>query len=175
MRLAIITTASAFLATLICRTEHRPLRYIFVFILALLASYALNCNAMEIEDIDAKIHSFHMQEFNAAIPLELRQVYVEKCEYHKQQGALYLKYAEDLSLFWGDETDRQKANYCFKVLLAMIVPATPMSKIIAGAIAFISDYGLDVLDRWHLIRTHLMTAEYHFKMLEFYQEVLEKG
>ena len=163
MRMAILVTGSAFLASVICKSEHRLWRYLLVFALSYMASCSMNCHAFELESFDAKLSHEHTK------------MYMEKCEYHKKQGEMYYKNAKDLGLFWGEESERQKANYCFKVLLATIAPSTPMSKALAAAIAFIADYGMDVMDRWHLIRSFLMEAEYHYKMLEFYEEVLIKA
>jgi len=163
MIIAIITAGSAFLANVICNGTHNPRRYFLVFLITFLSSFVLDCFCFEMDGYTAKLNP------------SLVQTYIEKCEYHKNQGDMFYKNAQSLSWYWVAETDREKANYCFKVLIATMAASNPMSKAMAAAIAFIADYGMDVMDRWHLIRSNLLEAEYHYKMLEFYEEVLIKA
>lgn len=70
-------------------------------------------------------------------------------------------------------SDREKAEYCFHVLMASLVKGTPQSKVLAIAIAFCYDYVPSCINEWHKMIYWMEKQKYHFEMMEHYKAILQ--
>jgi len=113
--------------------------------------------------------------FECTLSKKDRQYYQEKIKFHRDNGDRTYRDAKNKCWWLPDLSDREKAKYCFSTAVALIAPNDPKSKLIGATLTLLLQYGLDCMDEWNYIQNKLHWSEYHYEMMEFYQEVLLKG
>lgn len=94
-----------------------------------------------------------------------------KMDYHCEEGCRCLKEAEEASFLLPNISERDKANFCFTNIMAVLAPGTPALKLIGAALAICAQYGSMVMAEWQRVDTKLHQAKYHFEMEEHYRLV----
>lgn len=111
---------------------------------------------------------YHLKKLNS----QDRKFYEDKLIFHRENAIRTYNEANERCRFLPKVDDRKKAEYCFNSAIAMIAPATPMSKVVIGLISLLGQYGIDCLKEWHYIDNKLFWCHYHYDMMEFYEELL---
>lgn len=112
--------------------------------------------------------------FQFALSKKDRKFYQEKVKFHKENGEKAYRDAKKKCWWLPDTSDRDKAKYCFTTAISLIAPNNPKSKLMGAILTLLLQYGLDCMDEWNYIQNKLHLSEYHFEMMEFYQEVLQQ-
>lgn len=162
---ACIVVGSAFIANLIFRNKHPWISYILAFILVLLSSIFFGLGAYE----------FKFTPVEMKLSKDDRVTYRELRDYHLDNAQNCEAQARLCCTFLPDVPDRDKATYCFEILVSTLLPTQPMSKIMAACATFLIKYGFECMQEWHKIQKYLHEAKYHYEMYEFYQDVLDKA
>lgn len=104
-----------------------------------------------------------------------RKYYEDKVRFHKSNAERTFRDAKNKCWYLPDIDDRDKAKYCFNTGMAAVFAGDPYSKAIAAVASLLLQYGLDCMDEWEYIQNKLHWSQYHYEMMEFYQDVLENG
>lgn len=120
-------------------------------------------------------HSYELYPYESKLTQDQKEFYMERMEFHREKAISSYETAKNMSMFCLDLSEKDKADYCFKVLMATVAGSTPMSKIIAGGIAFISQFVCDSVRVWHTIQVLLYDSKHHYELQEFYANVLVNG
>lgn len=163
MKTALICTISAFLGNIITKSKHSVKLYIIFFLITLTIGLFLEANAYELYPYESKLTE------------DQKVYYMERYEFHKAKAISSYETAKNMSMFCLDLTDKEKADYCFKTLMATLVGSTPMSKVISAGIAFMSQFVCDSIGTWHTIQVLLYDSKHHYELQEFYADVLING
>ncbi len=99
----------------------------------------------------------------------------QKVQFHKENGERCYKDAKERCWWLANISDRDKARYCFTTFGILAAPGEPRSKSIIAVISALIQYGLDCSDEWHYINTKLYWSQYHFEMMEFHQDLINRG
>ena len=110
----------------------------------------------------------------ASLNKEDKKFYQQKVEFHLNNAERTYRDAKKRCAFLPDVDYRKKAEHCFIAAGNCLIAGTPQSKIIAGLMTLLLSYGIDVMQEWDYIQNKLHWSEYHYEMMEFYQEVLKK-
>jgi len=177
---AIIITGGFFIANIISKQKHIVWNYIgiFFFVLGILFLSSSKAEAAPFKpNASIEIETFNHAFFgkNAALTRENKQYYTDKIEFHKSNGERTFKDAKNKCWYLPGLTDRQNARYCFTSAGASLYPGTPQSKLVKVIITTLIQYGVDCISEWEYIDNKLYWAQYHFEMMEFYEEVIVKG
>jgi hypothetical protein len=119
----------------------------------------------------------HASEYNRYGTLSFSQgkYYREKKNWHQNEAILAFERAHEKFWFLPRIPDRALARSCFTTAMTTATAATPQSKLMAAIVNIMVTYGLSVMDEWDYINYNLMDAAHHFEMMEFYNDVLNKG
>ena len=101
--------------------------------------------------------------------------YREKKNWHQDQAIKAFERAHEKFWFLPRISDRALARSCFNTAMTTATASTPQSKIMAAIVSCMITYGIAALDEWDYINYNLMDAAHHFEMMEFYNDVLNKG
>jgi hypothetical protein len=99
----------------------------------------------------------------------------QKRQFHQENGERCLKDAKDMCWWWPCLKDRENVRKCWMTAVTAFIPADPRSKLIGMIVAYFGQHGYDCYEEWCNINTKLYWAEYHFEMMEFYEQVLKQG
>ena len=100
---------------------------------------------------------------------------LQRISFHQNEGIKAYEFAHEKCWWLPRIRDRAMARSCFTTAITTATSGTPQSKIMNAITNLLITYGLSVLDEWDDINYNLMEAEYHFEMMEFYNDVLNKG
>lgn len=189
---AAFVTSIIFIADMITDTKKKFYTYVIIFLLIAGIGFTFSKGfAAEVEFLE-KVH-FSSTNFvrNAQIEIEVlkesfaspnfaldinqRLYYQQLIEHHRIEGDKAYIESKEKCWWLPNLTDREKARYCYTTALAGIATGTPGSKIVVMTITLLGQYGLDCIDEWHKIKTLLHSSQYHYEMMEFYQNVLNKS
>lgn len=145
------------------KTPHRIWIYFTAFIITLLASVSLSASPINFRYPDMKLDQYQVKKF------------MDLCDYHEKKAKKYLKRAEDICWWMPDLDAREKGQCCIRAIVASIGGTTPVSKMVLSLLSLFETYTEAALGDWYELQDNLLEANYHFEMLEFYQEVLVKG
>lgn len=104
-----------------------------------------------------------------------RKDYASLIKFHKGEAERTFADAKARCWILPKLTDRQNAQYCFGAIAALVAPVDPMSKLVGVITATLILYGIDCCDEWHYINNKLYWSQYHYEMMEFYEEALRKS
>ena len=99
----------------------------------------------------------------------------DKVQFHKENGDRCLNDAKNKCWWLPDLDDREKARYCFTNIGVLVCPGDPKSKLIISIVTTLIQYGLDCSEQWHYINNKLYWAQYHYEMMEFYEDLIKHG
>ena len=114
-------------------------------------------------------------DYEAALSPSDARYYRDKKNHHQNEGIKSYERAHEKCWWLPRIRDRTMARSCFTTALTTATAGTPQSKIMAAITNLLITYGLSVMDEWDDINYNLMDAEYHFEMMEFYNDVLNKA
>jgi hypothetical protein len=119
----------------------------------------------------------HSSEYNRYVTLTYSQgkYYREKKNWHQDQAILAFERAHEKFWFLPRISDRSMARSCFTTAIATATASTPQSKVMAAIVNIMITYGLAALDEWDYINYNLAEAQHHFELMEFYNDILNKG
>lgn len=120
----------------------------------------------------ANISNFHHVR---SLKFEDCTTFARKVIFHRENAERCYRDAEKRCWYIPDITARRNADYCLSNAGALCYPGTPQSKLIAVMINTMVQYGLDCCEEWHHINNKLYWAQYHYEMMEFYQDLIAKG
>lgn len=163
MKTALICTMSAVIGNLVTRNTHRFSLYFLVFFMAYLFSVFIEG------------HSYELYPYESKLSQDQKEFYMKRYEFHKAKAISSYETAKNMSMFSLELSEKEKADYCFKTLMATLVGSTPMSKVISAGIAFISQFICDSIGTWHTIQVLLYDSMHHYELQEFYENVLING
>jgi len=187
---SIILTLTLVVVHIFFKQTRKPLFYLVIFALMLLINFAfskaealpfndsyenesiLGFNSHAREDI---FNNLHLLGYNAVLTRDEKRTYQEKIAFHQSNAERTLQDAKN-KCWWIPNTDyREKAKYCFTAAVSAVSMGTPQSRIVAGISSMLICYGIDCQEEWHYIKNKLYWSEYHYEMMEFYQDVLRYG
>jgi len=98
----------------------------------------------------------------------------EKMHYHELQACIYLNKIEQ-DIYWclPDYDDLEKTKLCFTTAMSGLAPGDPKIKMAVMFLTFMTQCGLDVIDRYQEVMYNANRAQYHYDMYVFYVETLE--
>lgn len=96
-------------------------------------------------------------------------------QFHQENGDRCYKDAKERSWWLPDISDREKARYCFTNIGVIACPGDPKSKIIIALVTSLIQYGIDCTEEWHYINDKLYWSQYHYDMMEFYNNLIKNG
>ena len=102
-----------------------------------------------------------------------KKLFSEKYQFHIVNAERTYNDAKDRSWWLPDIDDRQIARTCFNTIGALALPGTPQSRIVAGLISLMINYGLDCISEWEYINNKLYWSQYHYEMAEFYANAIK--
>ena len=139
-------------------------RYILVFLIAFLGTFAIRSYAEE-----AKFSVYNLQ-------VEFRewksQDWEEKAWEHLAEAEECIEEAREITLLLPCPSDKEKADYCLKILMGSWVGGTPQTKLAAIAFAFLSEYIPACINDWRRLTDLMHEARYHYEMAEFYEQLV---
>lgn len=172
-------------------------RYVFLFILIILANLIFPVNAKEYDDnsnditMDSletspgfeeelmpqlRLRMSLLKEFQEkGLTYEQKKEYLELAEKFNKDGTLCLKQAEQMSWYLPSRKERDYAKSVLRAAIAALAGSDIRSKIVAGCASLLYDYIEDATDEWKEIKRKLYWSEYYFEMAEFYQDLAKKG
>lgn len=101
--------------------------------------------------------------------------YKKYIEYHHDKAVGYFCDAEEICWYLPDVDDKESARYCFTAAIALLASGSPISKACAAVLTTMTNYGLDAMEDWNMMKTLIHKAQYHSEMEQFYAELLIKG
>lgn len=164
-----------FLANLVTRNKHKLADYVLVFIIGFLISYVQIGKCHAYQGIDFNSAKFELQDYRAALDEEQIDHFEMLAKKNREMGNLCVFTAKKMIWFLPDLTDEQMSNMCLATFSVGLAPTTPWSKIIRMFIAVSVQYVGHCKNEWNHIQNLLHTAEYHFELAEFYDDVVEKA
>lgn len=119
----------------------------------------------------------HTSEYNRYATLTFSQgkYYREKKNWHQNEAILAFERAHEKFWFLPRISDRSMARSCFTTAMTTVTASTPQSKVMVAIVNVMITYGLAALDEWEYINYNLAEAQHHFELMEFYNDVLNKG
>lgn len=103
------------------------------------------------------------------------KTYKDKYQFHKENAERCFNDAKNKCWCLPKIDDREKARYCLTNIGIIIAPGDPKSKLIIAIISTLIQYGLDCSEEWNNIQTKLKWAQYHYEMMEFFEEVMKQN
>lgn len=103
------------------------------------------------------------------------KIYRDKKNFHQNAAIAALEKAHEKFWWLPRLSDRTMARSCFATAMTTATASTPQSKLMAAIINTMITYGLAAMDEWDYINYNLVDAQYHFEMMEFYNDVLNRG
>ena len=103
------------------------------------------------------------------------KIYNDKKNYHQQEAIKAFERAHEKFWWIPRISDRSMSRSCFTTIMITATSSTPQSKIMAAIINLMITYGLSAMDEWDYINYNLADAAHHFELMEFYNDVLNKG
>lgn len=171
-------TLAMFVINKILKEYVSPWRYVINFLVLLVVSILLWGNLFAQDQIDYEYTSSEIQFYqnnNEALTQSQRNDIEKKRDKHKREGKKEYNLAEETCVLIPDIDDREYAKHLFAVAVTTSVQALRWSAVVYGLTAMLIEYGIDVYDAWNKMNFHLNNSKYHFEMMEFYQDVLERG
>ncbi len=138
--------------------------YIYLFLLFCFGSY------MIAEPAHCSIYNN-----NLVLTNDQMEEYIDLVEFHRDKAETYMMCLETEIWSLPECSDKEKAKYFFTSFMATFSVSGLSTKVMAAALTFFAQYGLECIDHWHRVQYHLIKAKYHYEMMEFFQEVLMKG
>jgi hypothetical protein len=102
------------------------------------------------------------------------KTYKDKYQFHKENAERCFNDAKNKCWWLPNIDDRDKARYCLTNIGIIIAPGDPQSKLIIAVINTLIQYGLDCSEEWNFIQTKLKWAQYHYEMMEFFDDVMKQ-
>jgi len=162
--MALVPIITGFIVNMISKKGHPWKTYMVIYVVYFFFLMSMDCRA-----------ETYFQPIESKLDHGTQMYYFDKMDFHERSGDYHFKKAEDIAWYLPETDDYIKAHYCFNGFLATFGVRTPMSKIVAGCITFLSSYGLSCMMEWQKMQTHLYESRYHYEMSEFYYEVLQKA
>lgn len=184
---AIITLVVYLINTMYFKQSKRP--YIYIVLFFLLASLNFVFNKLEASENkkigfeypidyipDAKIEINYLSVLRAyKLSPEDRKFYEGKVRFHKSNAERTFRDAKNKCWYLPDIDYRQKAQTCLAAAITAISAGSGQAAVVSGLAVIFIDYGFEVLDEWEYIRNKLHWSQYHYEMMEFYQDLLKNG
>jgi hypothetical protein len=96
-------------------------------------------------------------------------------QFHQENGDRCFKDAKEKCWWLPDVSDRDKAKFCFTNIGIVACPGDPKSKLIIALVTSLIQYGINCTDEWHYINNKLYWSQYHYEMMEFYDDLIRHG
>ena len=174
---ATILTASIYTIGLLTKRKMTIPVYIFLFFLFFLGAFFLGPSLHAVPP-SAKTEIKHLQSYflvlRGKLSKEDKKFYQDKVRFHQSNAERCYRDVKNKCAWLPDFDDRENAKFCLVTAGTLVAPADPMSKLIAITVELFVYYGLTVMDEWNYIKNKLHWAEYHYEMMEFYQELLQQ-
>jgi hypothetical protein len=188
--IASIVTVILFLVNFLIKKPMEYWRYVILFILILVFNYAFSEEVSNKNSFPTDVHILVMKKLEMkyekgttggrmrrdppnlqALPQEqlTKEYCLKQAQFHRQEGARTYKDAKELCWWLPNLDQRQVTRMCFETAAALMVPADPMSKLVAATAVLLVEYGIDCIDEWHTINNKLYWSEYHFEVAEHYE------
>lgn len=146
--------------------RQQVITYTICFILFILGVFfAVRGNSCEYKYYDQYRHLTHNQS----------NEYKNKRNYHQDEAIKAFERAHEKFWWIPRISDRAMSRSCFTTIMTTVTASTPQSKIMAAIMNLMITYGLAAMDEWDYINYNLAEAEHHFELMEFYNDVLNKG
>ncbi len=110
-----------------------------------------------------------------ALTFDQTKTFKYKKSYHQEEGIKALERAHEKFWWIPRVSDRAMSRSCFTAIMTTATASTPQSKLMTAIINLMVTYGLSAMDEWDYINYNLADATYHFEMMEFYNDVLNKA
>lgn len=133
-------------------------------------------------DYEGKVYAFqhpiaiqHMNRYFAALEYDDCRTNTQFRQFHKENGERCYNDAKDRCWWLPYLSERDKARYCISNIGVLACPGEPKSKLIIALVNMLIQYGIDCSEEWHYINNKLYWSQYHFEMMEFYDNLIKKG
>ncbi len=124
------------------------------------------------KEIEVIKYCIAIKDIQCTLSLNDKKFYQEKVNFHKANAERTYKDAKNRCWWLPVLSDRENAKYCFTTAVALLTPNSPQSKLVAATMTLLLQYGLDCIDEWNYIQNKLHWSQYHYEMMEFYQDIL---
>lgn len=139
-------------------------RYFLVFFIAFLGTFAIRSYAAEprfsFYDLQVEYREWKYQDWE------------DKAWEHLIEAEQCIEEAREITLLIPCPSDKEKADYCLKILMGSWVGGTPQTKLAAIAFAFLSEYIPACINDWRRLTDLMHEAKYHYEMAEFYEQLM---
>lgn len=174
---AIILIAIVYAIGALTRHKMKNAVYIFLFFVFWLSAFLFG-PTLQASVIDSKIEikqvQFYLSTIQGRLSKEDQKFYQDKIRFHKSNGDRCFNDVKNKCSWLPSIDDRDTAKFCLITAGTVVAPADPLSKLIAVTVELFVYYGLNVIDEWNYIKNKMYWAQYHYEMLEFYQDVIRQ-
>jgi hypothetical protein len=172
---AIINTSLIAIAAICCGSKQKISYYLSIFFFFLGIGYLCKCEAKE-AIVSPEIYLNALAECpNAALTGLQAHHMINKIEFHRQQADNCLRKAEEKVWWLPEFKDRERVHTCFTAAVALCSKTTPMCKVVTALLIMFEEYASHCIDEINEINDLLMTAKFHYDLVEFYERVLING
>lgn len=175
-----LAVVASFLANVICRCQHKPKTYLFLFTAVVIFSLLIGeekAHAMLIPNhisVICREHNIGYVPEHALTRAQLQKAEQER-DMHKSNAERTFKDAQDACWWLPNTSDRKKTRELFTITINTMLASDTRSKLIAMLTTSLIFYGMDCLDEWEYINNKLFWARYHWEMYEFHVELIAKA
>jgi hypothetical protein len=175
---AAFITSAIYAVGILTKHKMKTSVYCFLFLVFLIVAmfYGPSLHA-EVPNAKVEIRQIraYLNSLETKLSKEDKKFYQDKVRFHQNNGERCEQDAKNKCWWLPDFEDRENAKYCWTAIGTIITPADPKSKFIALLVEALIYYGINAIDEWVYIKNKLHWSEYHYEMMEFYQEVLKQG
>jgi len=171
---SLILTSIVYIADVFTNSRKKSLNtYIIIFMLFLGIIYAFKANADEMKAWDKEcLLRQYLEEYDDSIdPDECTWI---KWMMHGLHGKKLYKMAESIVWYMPNTEDSEMAKSAFITAMSGIPNASVTGKICTMTLTYLTQYGLDAMEKYKLVNNYLHRAEYHLTMHEFYEQVMDQ-
>lgn len=161
----------------ICSERKRTFsKYLLIFMLFLGITYTFKANAEEYVNDPLRydlLFRQYVEEYEDEIDPD--ECMFEKWRLHGIHGKKLYKRAQCIVWYLPNTDDSELAKSAFITAMSGIPNASVTGKICTMTLTYLTQYGLDCMEKYKLVNNYLHRAEYHFEMHEFYEQVMDQA
>lgn len=167
---AIYSTASLILACILASffSKQKP-NYLVIGLIAIV--YLLGYSMIAHSDEFIPRYSCKVLEYTYDNSVENYQWFEDTVWGHLIDAEECMSEAKEISILLPCTNDKERASYCFKVLMAGFTPGSPQIKLMAMGLTFLTEYVPACASEWQRVVYLIEKAHYHTEMAIFYNNL----
>lgn len=169
---SLILTSIIWVADILTGGKKSLTKYLLYFLVVLGVSYSFKAHSEAIDIDDNPILTCrYMDSYDDSIDPN-DDVWIRWMMHGKHGRKLYFM-ASDIVWYMPQTEDTELAKSAFLTAMAGIVPQSICTRLLAMTLTYLTQYGLDSMDKYKTVNNYLSRSQYHFEMYDFYEKVME--